>query len=167
MKLGFVCALALTTLTAFGQSNQTSKNTLNEDLEILEEKIIKSVIENFLISIGNYKIDSLATMFTDNANISGASLKNGIWRSYTMTIQEFLATLRSSPNPEKYREPVNHWTIHIDGGRLAFVRADATLFKDGKAQSHNIDYFTLLKEDGQWKILNGSYVSQPMEPEKR
>jgi len=167
MKLGFLWVLTLTTLTVFGQSNQSSKNTLNEDLEILEEKNIKRAINNFLIAIGNYQIDSLATMFTDNANISGSSLKNGVWRSYTMTIQEFLATLRSSPNPEKYREPVNHWTIHMDGGRLAFVRADATLFKDDKAQSHNIDYFTLLKENGQWKILNGSYVSQPMEPEKR
>ena len=73
MKIGFLWVLTLITLTAFSQSNQTSKNTLNEDTRVLEENIIKSVI----------------------------------------------------------------------------------------------DYFTLIKENDQWKILNGSYVSVPLEPERK
>jgi len=101
-------------------------------------------------------------MFTSKANISGASLKNGKWNSYTMTIQEFITALKSDSNPTKYKEPVDNWIIHIDGGQLAFVRADATLFRDGKPQSHNIDYFTLIKDGVGWKILNGSYVSTPI-----
>lgn len=46
---------------------------------------------------------------------------------------------------------------------LAFVKADATLFIEGKAQSHNFDYFTQLKEDGVWRILNDSYVTVPID----
>lgn len=78
-----------------------------------------------------------------------------------MTIEEFITALKSESNPKKYKEPVNNWIIHIDGGQLAFVRADATLARDGKPQSHNFDYFTLVKEREGWKILNGSYVSTP------
>jgi len=96
------------------------------------------------------------------ANISGASLKNEKWNSYTMIIEEFITALKSNTNPKKYKEPVNNWIIHIDGGQLAFVRTDATLTMDCKQQNHNIDYFTLIKEREDWKILNGSYVSTPL-----
>ncbi len=162
MKRVLLWMFTLTTLSALGQSNQSIMNNSNKVPEGSEEIIIKEVIEKFLSDIGSYNIDSLPTMFADNANISGSSLNEGLWSSYTMTIEEFLTTLRSSTNPAKYSEPVNNWTILIEGGRLAFVRADATLIKIGNAPRHNIDYFTLIKDNNQWKILNGSYVSQPM-----
>ena len=80
-----------------------------------------------------------------------------------MTIQEFISALKANSNPKKYKEPVDIWIIHIEHGQLAFVRADATLIMDGKPQRHNIDYFTLVKESEGWKILNGSYVSTPIQ----
>lgn len=43
---------------------------------------------------------------------------------------------------------------------MAFVRANATVFVDDQARSHNIDYFTLVREDGAWKILSASYVAK-------
>jgi len=79
-----------------------------------------------------------------------------------MTIQEFIEALKSKPDPKIYSEPVDNWTIHLESGQLAFVRADATVIRDGKKLSHNIDYFTLIKEADGWKILNGSYVSTPI-----
>ena len=112
----------------------------------LDKIAIKNLIENFLTAAGNYDIEAISTMFTSKANISGASLKNEKWNSYRMTIQEFITALKSDPNPKKYKEPVDNWIIHIDGRQLAFVRADATLFREGKPQRHNIDYFTLVKE---------------------
>ncbi len=30
-------------------------------------------------------------------------------------------------------------------------------------EKNNFDFFTLIKENGNWKILNGSYVSVPFE----
>jgi len=51
----------------------------------------------------------------------------------------------------------------MEGGMLVFVKADAVLFRNEKPQSNNFDYFTLLKENGDWKILNGSYVSIPIQ----
>jgi hypothetical protein len=46
---------------------------------------------------------------------------------------------------------------------LAFVKADAILIKNGIPRRNNFDYFTLIKENGEWKILYGSYVSIPIE----
>ena len=133
----------------------------------LDKIAIKNTIENFLTAAGNYDIEAISNMFTPKANISGASLKNEKWNSYTMTIQEFTTALKSRANPKKYKEPVNNWIIHIDGGQLAFVRADATLIRDGKLQSNNIDYFTLVKENEGWKILNGSYISTPIQEKSK
>jgi hypothetical protein len=33
----------------------------------------------------------------------------------------------------------------------------------GQAQSHNIDYFTLIRHDNLWKMLSGSYTSVPID----
>jgi ketosteroid isomerase-like protein len=135
-------------------------DSTNQDLDKIA---VKRIVESFLSAAGDHDIEAIPAMFTSKANISGASLKNEKWNSYRMTIQEFITALKSNSNPTKYIEPVDNWIIHIEGGQLAFVRADATLFRDGKPQSHNIDYFTLVKEGVGWKILNGSYVSTPIE----
>jgi len=120
-------------------------------------------VERFLTAAGNYDVDSMPEMFSDKANIGGASFRNGQWNTITMTFVDFLELLKSESNPTKYTEPVSKFTIHIDEGMLAFVKADAILIKNGKPPRNNFDYFTLIKENGNWKILNGSYVSVPIE----
>lgn len=45
------------------------------------------------------------------------------------------------------------------------IRADATIIRDGQARSRNVDYFTLVREDGVWKFLSASYVAEPVESE--
>jgi len=127
-----------------------------------DKAAVKNVIERFLVAIGNYDLGLLPAMFSENANIGGASYRNGEWKTFTMSFTEFLDQLKSRQNPSKYTEPVSKFTIHIDGGMLAFVKADAVLISNGKPQSNNFDYFTLIKENGDWKILNGSYVSLPI-----
>lgn len=128
-----------------------------------DKAAVKTLIERFLTAAGNYDLKAMPGMFTKNANIGGASYRNGQWTTFTMTFTEFLETLKSRENPTGYEEPVSKFTIHIDGGMLAFVKADAVLIKNDIPQSNNFDYFTLIKENGEWKILNGSYVSLPIE----
>jgi len=120
-------------------------------------------VEQFLKAAGNYDLDVMPEMFSEKANIGGASFKDEQWTTFTMTFTEFLDMLKSRSNPTKYVEPVSKFTVHIDGGMLAFVKADAVLIINGKARRSNFDYFTLIKENGNWKILNGSYVSIPIE----
>ena len=153
MKKTFVLIIVLT-FCFLASAQQT--NTL--DIES-EKTAVINIVEKFLTAAGNYDLDAIPEMFSEKANIAGASLRDGEWITYTMTIQEFLERLKSRNNPTKYTEPVSKFIIHMEMGMLAFVRADAILTVNGEPKSNNFDYFTLIKEDGKWKILNGSYVS--------
>ncbi len=153
MKKTFTLFFALTfSFLASAQQTETW------DIES-EKAAVVYLVEQFLTAAGNYDLDAIPEMFSEKANIGGASLRDGEWNTYTMTIQEFLERLKSRSNPTKYTEPVSNFTIHMEKGMLAFVRADAILKVNGEPKTNNFDYFTLIKEDGNWKILNGSYVS--------
>ena len=158
IKMKIILAILVFIFTSFLSAQQNDSTNMSSD-----EAAVKTTVEHFLTAAGNYDIETMPDMFTTKANIGGASLKNGKWNTFTMTLEEFLAKLKSISNPIKYKEPVHHYTVHIEEGKLAFVKADATLFREGKAQSNNFDYFTLLKENETWKILNGSYVSIPID----
>jgi ketosteroid isomerase-like protein len=127
-----------------------------------EEVAVKTVVEAFLTAAGNYDIDAMPALFAEYANIGGVSFKNGSWTSYTMTVEQFMEVLKEEKNPAKYTEPVSKYTVHMTEDMLAFVKADATLYVAGVARTYNYDYFTLIKKDGAWRILNGSYVAVPV-----
>jgi len=146
-------ALALSLLAVVGcADNRTSE----------DERAVTQLVERFLRAAGQYDLDSLPLFFAPNANVGSASLRDGEWVVSTLTFDEWQTSLLTRVDPRPYTEPVSEFTVHVDNGQLAFVRADATLMQDGEAQSHNIDYFTLIRHDGAWKILNGSYTSVPI-----
>jgi len=155
MKRYLTLIITLSCTLCLSAQEKDSSNT--------EEEAVKTVVERFLIAAGNYDLDSMPEMFTEKANIGGASFRNGQWKTFTMTFTEFLDMLKSSTNPKKFVEPVYKFTVHIDGGMLAFVKGDAIVYRNDIPQSNNFDYFTLIKENDEWKILNGSYVSIPIE----
>ncbi len=137
-----------------------SAQQIEEEPDMEAEKgALINLVEQFLTAIGNHDIEKVQTMLSDKANIYGASLRVGKWITKTYTIQEFLERLKSYENPTKYTEPVSEFTVHMEMGRLAFVKADAIFTINGEPRNNNLDYFTLIKEDVNWKILNGSYVS--------
>lgn len=129
-----------------------------------DEEAVKAAVESFLLAIGSYDLEALPPMFTANANIGVAGFREGQWVAMTYTFDEFHSMLKSRTNPSRYQEHVSQFTVHVERGALAFVRADATLIRDGQARSHNIDYFTLLKDRGVWKFLSASYVATPIVP---
>tara|TARA_R110000737_G_scaffold182215_1_gene205611 strand:+ start:78041 stop:78439 length:399 start_codon:yes stop_codon:yes gene_type:complete len=128
-----------------------------------EKAAVKKVVEEFLTAAGNYDLDAISKLFCEKANISGASLRDGKWKTYTMTFHEWMERLKTYKEPTKYTEPVSEFTVHMEMGMLAFVKADAIFTINGEPRNNNLDYFTLIKEDGKWKILNGSYVSVRLE----
>ena len=149
-----------TLLIAISSCFLASAQETTENLYLESEKAtVISLVEQFLAAIGDYDIEKVQTMFSDKANIYGASLIDGKWITNTYTIHEFLERLKSYENPTKYTEPVSGFTVLIEMGMLAFVRADAIFTINGEPKNNNLDYFTLIKEGDTWKILNGSYVS--------
>ena len=130
-----------------------------------DEESAKNLVESFLLAVGDRNLDTLPDMFVSNANIGTASLRDGSWVTSTMTFDEWLATLREETTWTRFREPVAEFTVYVEDSRMAFVRADATLFVDDQARSYNIDYFTLVRENGARKFLSASYVAKPVAPD--
>jgi len=154
-------AVATALLATLGCDDDPAGGTATSE----EEQAVVQVVERFLRAAGRYDLDSIPLLFTANANIAATSRRDGESVSSTWAIDEWVAALRARPNPRPYTEPVSEFTVRVDNGQLAFVRADATLMRDGRAQSHNIDYFTLILQGGTWKILSGSYTTTPLDSE--
>ena len=127
-----------------------------------DEDAARGLVESFLVAVGEGDLDALPGMFVARANIGTASLRDGSWVTSTMTLDEWLATLRGRTTWIRFRELVSEFTVHVEDSRMAFVRADATVFVEGQARSHNIDYFTLVRVDDTWKFLSASYVAKPV-----
>jgi hypothetical protein len=129
------------------------------------EQDVKDLVDRFLLAVGDGNLDALPAMFVSKANIGTASRRNGKWVTSTKTFEEWLIEMKAKTNWTRFREPVAEFTVHIEDGQMAFVRADATVIVDDQVRSHNIDYFTLVREDGAWKFLSASYVANPVSPD--
>lgn len=130
-----------------------------------DEQLVKDFVDQFLISLGNGDLDAIPAMFVSNANIGSASWREGKWVASTKTFEEWFIELKAETTWTRFQEPVAEFTVHIEEGQMAFVRADATFIVDDQAVSHNIDYFTLVRDGGDWKFLSASYVAQPISVE--
>ena len=130
-----------------------------------DEEAARNLVENFLAALGEGNLDVVHGMFVSDANIGTAGLRDGTWVTATMSFDDWMTSLRERTTWSWFSEPVSQYTVHVEDSMMAFVRADATLVRDGQARSHNIDYFTLVREDGEWKFLSASYVAKPINPE--
>lgn len=167
MNRWFIMGLTLALFAAGSARAQlaarVSTNPDPEETTVLsDEEAVKTLVNRFLIAIGSYDLEALPPMFSANANIGSVNFDDGEWHTRTYTFEEFHSILKARTNPSPYQEPVSHFTVHVEDGGLAFVRADATLIRDNQPRSHNIDYFTLIKEHGVWKFLSASYVATPI-----
>jgi ketosteroid isomerase-like protein len=127
-----------------------------------DERIVKDLVDQFLITLGEGDLDALPAMFVSNANIGTASLRDGKWVASTKTFEDWFGELKAETTWTRFREPVTEFTVHIEDGQMAFVRADATYIVDDRVLSHNIDYFTLVRDGGTWRFLSASYVARPV-----
>ena len=131
-----------------------------------DEEDVKTMIEQFLIVAGNYDLDAMAKMMANTANLGTARLRDGLWTTETMLFDDYFLAAKNRNN-QPYYEPVSHYTIHVSDGHLAFVKADAILHAFGVPLLHNIDYFTLIKENNVWKFINISFTSTRIAQDKR
>jgi SnoaL-like domain len=127
-----------------------------------EEKAVQSFVESFLTRLGDHKFDTLDADFTPKAIIAVSRQRDGQWTNSYQTAEEWLAGLKKNPNPITFREPITNAKITIDSDRLAYLRADFQVIRDGKALSSGVDQFTLVREPGGWKIAAIAYTSLPV-----
>lgn len=138
-----------------GDENQKSTSQEND------ESAVKAAVDFFLIALGNGELEKVKTMFLPNANIASVSISNGESKIFTVSAEQYISQ-REEKQTRKFQEPVRNYTVNISQGMLAFVRADATVYYDGKASHHTNDFFILIKDNDVWKILSGSYTVEPL-----
>ncbi len=108
-----------------------------------------------MLVAGNYDLQAMDSMISDKANLGIAILRNGVCKNSVSTIGEYFEAAKRR-ELEPYYEPVNEYKILVNEGQIAFVWADATMYKYGVARTRNIDNFTLIKEDGVLQVNNGA-----------
>jgi ketosteroid isomerase-like protein len=131
-----------------------------------DHQAARAAVERFLEVLGNRQVDQLPALFAPKATMVVVRQREGQWSHTTSTVDEFLATLKAQANPTTFKEPLTNVSVHVEDGQLAFVRADFTVVIDGQVRSHGVDYFTLVKDGGAWKMLNASYTSKTGAPVK-
>jgi SnoaL-like domain len=127
-----------------------------------DEKAIRSVVESFLTRLGDHKFETLDADFTPTAIIVVSRQRDGQWSNSYQTAEQWLAGRKKDPNPIAFREPITNVKITIDSDRIAYLRADFQVVRDGKALSSGVDQFTLVREPGGWKIAAVVYTSMPV-----
>jgi SnoaL-like protein len=128
-----------------------------------DHKAVEQVVESFLLHLGDHEYDRVAADLTPKALIAITRERDGQWSNTFQTGEEWVAALKKNPSPVTFREPITNVNVTIDDGHLAFLRADFQVMRDGKAQSHGVDQFTLVREGAGWKIAVVAYTSMPVQ----
>ena len=157
------------------QSNQDKTKLTEKVTEAQEEKILNpeeqeliALVEKLLFAVGNSDFQTLDSIISDKANLGSAIVRDGVSKNSVITIGEYFETQKIRDGERKpFYEPVNEYKILINKGQIAFVWADATLHSYGVPRTNNIDNFTLIKEDGEWKFINISFTNTRLPEEKR
>jgi ketosteroid isomerase-like protein len=123
-------------------------------------KEVHRTIENLLEALGNHDFDTLEDLFTNNAILIVARQRDGKFRNTVQTAEEWLQGMRENPGA-RFEEKLANIEITIDGGELAYLRADFEIVRDGKVVSHGVDLFTLLRSGDGWKVAAISYTNFP------
>ena len=125
-----------------------------------EEKELKALVEKLLFAVGNSNWQALDSIVSNKANLASAIVRDGVSKNSVITIES-----QKKRERKPFYEPVNEYKILINKGQIAFVWADATLHKYGVPRTNNIDNFTLIKEDGEWKFINISFTNTRLSEE--
>jgi len=126
-----------------------------------DAKPVQEAVEAFLLHLGDGEFDKVAADLSAKALIIVVRQRNSDWNNTYETGEAWVASLKGNANFSKFREPISNVAVRVDSGRLAYVRADFEVVRDGKALSHGVDQFTLVREEGRWKIAVVAYTSMP------
>jgi hypothetical protein len=127
-----------------------------------DAKAIQDVVERFLLHLGDHEFDKVAADLAPKAIVIVTRQRDGQWSNSYQTGDEWVAALKQNPNPITFREPISNVVVTVDSDRLAYLRADFQVARDGRALSKGVDQFTLVREPSGWKLAVIAYTSMPI-----
>ena len=126
-----------------------------------EQKAVQDAVEAFLLHLGDGEFDRVAADMAAKAIIVIVRQRDGKFANTYDTGDAWVASLKRNTNFSKFREPITNVKVTVDSDALAYLRADFQVVRDGKTLSHGVDQFTLVREDGRWKVAAVAYTSIP------
>ena len=144
-------------------SASEAKQTVIDKAQLNHEAQLKLTIEKFLEALGNDDTDTVRAMYLPHASVGFFRKTDGQESVKTMSIEQYIEQRRNRVN-SLFTEPVQEYEFNISQGKLAFVRANATIYDHkGEIPSHHTqDFFVLMNVNGVWKFLSASYTSSPL-----
>ncbi len=160
----FCVALALAAPAA-AQTVSPGLEHANPEMTAPARRDVQRRVEEFLTKLGKRDVAGVRGMLAPRALVAVVrQQRDGSFANSFQTRDEFLAQFEKNAGQPAFEEPLTNVIVTIDSDRLAYVRADFTVVRDGKVQSSGVDHFTLLKEQDGWKIAVIAYTSLPAKP---
>jgi hypothetical protein len=160
-----VCVALLIAAPAAAQTVSPGLEHANPEMNAPARREVRQRVEEFLKKLGSRDVTGIKTLLAPKLLIAVVrQQRDGAFTNTYQTGDEFLAQFEKNAGQPKFEEPITNVLVTIDNDRLAYVRADFTVVRDGKIVSSGVDHFTLLKEDDGWKIAVIAYTSLPAKP---
>jgi hypothetical protein len=103
---------------------------------------------------------------SDKAMLGISRLNDGTWSNSEIAINDFFESIKNRAR-SPYCEIPNNFNILVTEGQVALARADCILYRWGIPQTREVNHFTLIKENGKWKILNISWTVIDISEDKK
>jgi beta-lactamase class A len=126
-----------------------------------DETEVRQAVEHFLDLLGELRHYALEQYFTPDANVTTARSTTSGFVHRTVNVRTWLEELAVSPSTRPFREVLSNVEVEVASGELAVVRANFEIVREEGVASSGVDYFTLVKRDGKWKIASIAYTSLP------
>jgi len=162
------CALFVLVLLAVPAAAQTVSPGLehaNPEMTAGPRREVQQRVEDFLAKLGRRDVAAVRAMLAPKMLLLVVrQQRDGTFTNTYHTGDEFLAQLEQSRNQPPFQEPIDDVVVTVDSDRLAYLRANFRVVRDGKPMSAGVDQFTLVKEADGWKVAAVAYTSMPVKP---
>lgn len=136
----------LDSLNTCSLATQVALPELDQGVEIIE---ISRLMDEYFKGLYNANAEKLREIFHPTANLQSQNLR--------LTRNEWLHRVVNRPIPSEINESYAYKILNIDiQGEQAMVKIECPLLGN-----LYIDFLSLLKEQGQWKIVNKMYANTP------
>jgi hypothetical protein len=126
----------------------------------LEMEVHETVV-HFLELLGELRFYALGQYMTEDANVITARWSKSGYVNRVQSGEEWLAGMMEGPGPQPFREELTNVEIEVASGELAQVRAEFEIVRDTGVASFGVDFFTLVRQDDQWKLASVAFTSIP------
>jgi ketosteroid isomerase-like protein len=165
MMIRIVCLALVLAAPASAQTVSPGLEHANPEMRAPAKREVRQRVEEFLQKLGRRDVAGVKALLAPKVLITVVRQQpDGTFANTYQTGDEFLTQFEKNAGQPKFDEPITNVIVTIDSERLAYVRADFTVVRDGKVVSSGVDHFTLVKETDGWRLAAIAYTSLPAKP---